>query len=123
MSRTSHRLGAWIALATIGLHALWPLLAHAGPRADPALAEVCSVSGAKHAPEAAPGQGSQSHAAGAHCLSCPLSGERNVAVAGPCHAAWTVLAPVGVEPFPAIVALPARDLAVSARPRAPPARS
>ena len=123
MSLSSRRLGAWIALAAIGFHALWPLLAHAGPRSDPGLAEVCSATGAKHAAEAAPGQGPASHADGAHCLLCPLSGDRNAPMSGACHAAWLVLSPATAGPLPETAALASRAAATTAHPRAPPARS
>ena len=114
-----NRIGAWIALVAIGFHALWPLLAQAGPRSDPGLAEVCSAAGAKHAPAQAP----QSHVGGAHCLLCPLSGDRGAAIPRLVDAGWIVPAPAPVKPRFDVAAPAERDSAVRARSRAPPASS
>jgi len=117
------RLGAWIALAAIGSHALWPLLAQAGTSAVSVQAEVCSASGPKHAAEAAPAQGPRSHAGGAHCLLCPLGAERGAAIpdSGPAGFALHDF----TAPAPASSAAAPREIAVAAdaRPRAPPSRS
>jgi hypothetical protein len=119
MSRTRRRsrLAAWVTLAAIGFHALWPLLAHAGPSADPAFAEVCTTTGSKVPADSTPAPGS--HANGEHCLLCPLGADRMDAIPAPLAAQWDVL-PAAPAPSPEIAAPRARDSVSPAPSRAPP---
>jgi DUF2946 family protein len=71
--RLPRRAAAWLALAGMVLNAAWPLLANAKPSAPSS--EICSATGAKHAP-AAPAR--DLHAS--HCTLCPFGAERCAAI-------------------------------------------
>ncbi len=119
MSRTSRRFAAWIALLAIALHALAPLSARAAPAA-PGEHEICTAAGAKALPGGAP---AGDHAAGLHCLLCPLGGDRAPAVACPGGGVCAVLARAGEAPSTRFAAPAAAAPASTALSRAPPARS
>jgi DUF2946 family protein len=117
MSRTSRRFAAWIALAAIALHALAPLTVRAAPAA-PGEHEICTAAGAKALPGGAP---AGDHAAGMHCLSCPVGGDRAPAIVS---ATSFAAVPSAAEAPSAEAAAPAAvALRSAARSRAPPARS
>src|SRR5262245_19325858 len=60
------RLGAWLALLAIGLHAVWPLLANAKTGAEPFYTVVCT----DHGTIAVPVQDGEKKVGKPHCELC-----------------------------------------------------
>ncbi len=119
MSRTSRRFAARIALAAIALHALAPLSVRAAPAA-PGEHEICTAAGAKTLPGGAP---ARDHAAGMHCLSCPVGGDRPPVIASPAGGGCAVLPRAGETPATVLAAPAAAAPLPTTLSRAPPARS
>jgi DUF2946 family protein len=115
--RLRNRIAAWLALGSIALNALWPLLANARPNDPASPSEICSASGLNHAPGEVP---TDSRSKNFHCSLCPFHAERGLAIANVGQPLIPSVSPVALvfarndAPRPKIALHPA------APPRAPP---
>ncbi|MBV8031192.1 MAG: DUF2946 family protein [Betaproteobacteria bacterium] len=118
------RLGLWLAAFALALHAFWPLISQARPKAV-ALIPVCTIGGETHYTEVPLGKTpaeEQSASHFDHCSLCSLGGER-LALAS------TVLSidslPEAIDERLLVAAVPSRSKSISnsAHPRAPPSFS
>ncbi len=123
MTRRSRRFALFLAVFAIGLQALWPLLAQAGPRSAIQV-PVCTVEGVTHYIELPSGntpldeRSSSNHE---HCAFCMLAADR-VACTSAADSWLLVAADVSSVVLVSPAAPRTRLLARSpGRPRAPPA--
>jgi hypothetical protein len=116
---------AWLAALAMALHALWPLIAQAKPRAAGELVPVCTVEGVTHYIELPAGKtplDEQSTTRHDHCAFCFFGSDR---AALPSQFQPPAIEPADASAPPSV----AGPLAVRARflstgsPRSPPAAS
>jgi hypothetical protein len=113
---TRRRFPAWLALLAMALQAPWPLAAQPAPTHS---VQICTTGGATYEVELPGAPARLSHE---HCVLCVLGVDRPMA-APAVPAGLTVESSSDASVQPRFSAFVASDLVLSARPRAPPARS